>query len=149
MLEWPRAVEPVNLGSALMNQSIPLTAAVQHLLLSAEGRGAAPDHQLVKPAPKTAQECHEDQIGLSAGKTNDRIMTELKTGRYRHFKGNEYTVLGIVRHSESLEELVLYRQEYGDRGLWVRPAAMFLETVEFQGQIVPRFQYLRPEHDSN
>lgn len=76
-------------------------------------------------------------------------MTDLKTGRYRHFKGNEYTVLGIVRHSETLAELVPYRQEYGDRGLWVRPVAMFLETVEFQGQIVPRFQYLGPETEAS
>ncbi len=76
-------------------------------------------------------------------------MTDLKPGRYRHFKGNEYTVLGIVRHSETLAELVLYRQEYGDRGLWVRPVAMFLETVEFQGQIVPRFQYLGPETEAS
>ncbi len=57
-------------------------------------------------------------------------------GRYRHFKGNEYTVLGTARHSETLEELVVYRQEYGDRGLWVRPKEMFLETVNG----VPRFQ---------
>ena len=69
-------------------------------------------------------------------------MTELQPGRYRHYKGNEYTVLGIVRHSESLEELVLYRQEYGDHGLWVRPKGMFLETVEVQGEVVPRFRYL-------
>ncbi len=75
-------------------------------------------------------------------------MTDLRPGRYRHFKGNEYTVIGIVRHSESLEELVLYRQEYGDHGLWVRPVDMFLETVEVQGQIVPRFQYLGPETEA-
>lgn len=63
-------------------------------------------------------------------------------GRYRHYKGKEYTVVGIVRHSETLEELVLYRQEYGDRGLWVRPRAMFLELVTVSGQQQPRFQYL-------
>jgi hypothetical protein len=56
-------------------------------------------------------------------------MVAITPGRYRHYKGNEYTVLGIARHSETLEELVVYRQEYGDRGLWVRPAAMFAETV--------------------
>jgi hypothetical protein len=60
-------------------------------------------------------------------------------GRYRHSKGNEYTVLGVARHSETLEELVVYRQEYGDRGLWVRPAAMFAETVMVDGRAVPRF----------
>ena len=47
-------------------------------------------------------------------------MAEITPGRYRHYKGNEYTVLGVARHSETLEELVVYRQEYGDRGLWVR-----------------------------
>jgi hypothetical protein len=69
-------------------------------------------------------------------------MTDIAPGRYRHYKGNEYTVLGIARHSETLEELVVYRQEYGDRGLWVRPATMFAETVEIDGQTVPRFAFL-------
>ena len=67
-------------------------------------------------------------------------MTTIPPGRYRHYKGNEYTVLGVARHSETLEELVVYRQEYGERGLWVRPAAMFAETVEVEGKSVPRFQ---------
>jgi hypothetical protein len=69
-------------------------------------------------------------------------MAAVEPGRYRHYKGNEYTVLGIARHSETLEELVVYRQEYGDRGLWVRPATMFAETVEIDGQTVPRFAFL-------
>ena len=72
-------------------------------------------------------------------------MADITLGRYRHYKGNEYTVLGVARHSETLEELVVYRQEYGDRGLWVRPAAMFAETVEVNGQTVPRFAFLRRE----
>jgi hypothetical protein len=72
-------------------------------------------------------------------------MATLQPGRYRHFKGREYSVLGVARHSETQEELVVYRQEYGDRGLWVRPLAMFLETVEFEGRQVPRFQFLGPE----
>jgi hypothetical protein len=72
-------------------------------------------------------------------------MHEIKPGRYRHYKGNEYTVLGVARHSETLEALVVYRQEYGDRGLWVRPAAMFVETVEIGGTTTPRFQYLAPQ----
>jgi hypothetical protein len=71
-------------------------------------------------------------------------MNAIKPGRYRHYKGNEYTVLGIARHSETLEELVVYRQEYGDRGLWVRPAAMFAETVTVNGMSVPRFLYVAP-----
>jgi hypothetical protein len=67
-------------------------------------------------------------------------MALVRPGRYRHYKGNDYTVLGVARHSETLEELVVYRQEYGARGLWVRPAAMFTETVEIDGQHVPRFR---------
>jgi hypothetical protein len=67
-------------------------------------------------------------------------MAKIQPGRYRHYKGSEYTVLGVARHSETLEELVVYRQEYGERGLWVRPAAMFAETVEVDGKSVPRFQ---------
>ena len=69
----------------------------------------------------------------------------MKLGRYRHYKGNEYTVLGVARHSETEEELVVYRQEYGERGLWVRPQQMFLETVKVNGQSVARFQFLGPE----
>jgi hypothetical protein len=69
-------------------------------------------------------------------------MTAIRPGRYRHYKGNEYTVLGVARHSETLEKLVVYRQEYGDRGLWVRPAAMFAESVEVEGRVVPRFAFL-------
>ena len=63
-------------------------------------------------------------------------------GRYRHYKGNEYTVLGVARHSETLEELVVYRQEYGDHGLWVRPKQMFTEQVNVDGQMIPRFRRL-------
>lgn len=63
-------------------------------------------------------------------------------GRYRHYKGNDYTVLGTARHSETLEELVVYRPEYGDRGLWVRPRSMFTEMVSVEGAEVPRFRPL-------
>ena len=72
-------------------------------------------------------------------------MSEIRPGRYRHYKGNEYTVLGVARHSETLEELVVYRQEYGERYLWVRPAAMFAETVLVDGKTVPRFAALGDE----
>ncbi len=65
-------------------------------------------------------------------------------GRYRHYKGNEYTVLGVARHSETREELVVYRQEYGDHGLWLRPKQMFCEMVKSAGKEVPRFQYVGP-----
>ena len=63
-------------------------------------------------------------------------------GRYRHFKGNEYEVLGMARHSETEEEMVVYRALYGERGLWVRPAAMWNETVTREGKTLPRFTYI-------
>lgn len=60
-------------------------------------------------------------------------------GRYRHYKGLDYEVVGVVRHSETLEPLVLYRPLYADSGLWVRPHAMFFESVEVDGVVQPRF----------
>ena len=66
-------------------------------------------------------------------------MANVNPGRFRHYKGNLYEVLGIARHSETLDELVVYRALYGDFGLWVRPKAMFLETVNVEGRPVPRF----------
>lgn len=73
-------------------------------------------------------------------------MTEPVPGRYRHFKGGEYEVVGVARHSETDERLVVYRPLYNDSGLWVRPVAMFQATVEVNGQTVPRFAYLGPMH---
>lgn len=69
----------------------------------------------------------------------------LQPGRYRHYKGKDYIVLGVARHSETEEELAVYRTDYGDRSLWVRPLAMFKETVEINGQPRPRFQYVSSE----
>lgn len=66
-------------------------------------------------------------------------MSIIKPGRYRHFKGSEYEVIGTARHSETLEEMVVYRALYGEGGLWVRPAAMWSETVERDGYCGPRF----------
>lgn len=63
-------------------------------------------------------------------------------GRYRHYKGMEYDVVGTVRHSESLEPMTLYRALYGEHGLWVRPAAMFNERVVIDGIEQPRFRKL-------
>lgn len=65
--------------------------------------------------------------------------TEPKPGRYRHYKGNEYEVVGLARHSETLEPLVVYRALYGEYGLWVRPREMFLESVDVDGKRLPRF----------
>ena len=69
-------------------------------------------------------------------------MEPIKLGRYRHFKGKEYEVLGVARHSETEEELVVYRALYGDFGLWVRPARMWNETVERDGKTFRRFTYI-------
>lgn len=67
---------------------------------------------------------------------------EIKPGKYRHFKGNLYEVIGVARHSETQEEMVVYRALYGEYGLWVRPAAMWTETVDRDGCHGPRFQYI-------
>ncbi|MBR2639950.1 MAG: DUF1653 domain-containing protein [Oscillospiraceae bacterium] len=66
----------------------------------------------------------------------------IKPGRYRHFKGNEYEVIGTAKHSETLEEMVVYRAPYGEFGLWVRPAKMWEETVERDGKTYQRFTYI-------
>jgi hypothetical protein len=66
----------------------------------------------------------------------------LKIGRYRHYKGNEYEVIGVAKHSEDETELVVYRPLYGERSLWVRPIEMFTETLEIQGVDTPRFLYI-------
>ena len=69
-------------------------------------------------------------------------MEEIKIGRYRHFKGNEYEVIGTAKHSETLEEYVVYKALYGEGGLWVRPAEMWNETVERDGNTYKRFTYI-------
>jgi hypothetical protein len=69
-------------------------------------------------------------------------MSEIKLGKYRHFKGGEYEVIGIAHHSESMEDMVVYRALYGDGELWVRPAAMWQETVLRDGTEKPRFTYI-------
>lgn len=66
----------------------------------------------------------------------------LPTGRYRHHKGGQYEVLGVARHSETLEPMVVYRPLHGEAGLWVRPFAMFVEQVEVDGRPQPRFARL-------
>jgi len=66
----------------------------------------------------------------------------VKPGRYVHYKGNPYQVLFVARHSETMEELVIYQALYGARGMWVRPAKMFVEEVVVDGKRVPRFGYV-------
>ena len=67
---------------------------------------------------------------------------EIQKGIYRHYKGNEYEVLMVARHSETEEPMVVYRALYGDYGVWVRPYAMFMEKVEVAGEMVDRFTFL-------
>lgn len=67
-----------------------------------------------------------------------------RLGRYRHYKGGEYEVVGVARHSESLEPLVLYRPLCNGSGLWVRPYAMFFEDIEHEGRRQPRFAFVSP-----
>ncbi len=69
-------------------------------------------------------------------------MEEIKRGKYRHFKGNEYEVLGVAKHSETLEEYVVYKALYGECRLWVRPASMWNETVEKDGKTFKRFELI-------
>ena len=69
-------------------------------------------------------------------------MEEIRPGKYRHFKGGEYEVLYVAKHSETLEEMVVYRALYGERGVWVRPLRMWDETVEVDGKTVKRFEYV-------
>ena len=70
---------------------------------------------------------------------------ELKLGKYRHFKGNYYELIGIAKHSETLEPMVVYRAVYGEGGLWVRPASMWTEIVHKEHYHGPRFQYVSDE----
>ena len=67
---------------------------------------------------------------------------DIKLGKYRHFKGNEYEVIAIARHSETCEEMVVYKALYGDGGMWVRPANMWNEEVERDGKAFKRFTYI-------
>jgi hypothetical protein len=84
-------------------------------------------------------------IGDDRAHREERPMTELPPlpaaplGRYRHYKGGEYEVVGVARHSETLEPMVVYRPLYNDSGLWVRPYAMFVEQVDVAGALQPRF----------
>ena len=75
---------------------------------------------------------------------NGTMENTLQPGIYEHFKGNRYQVMDVVRHSETEEELVLYRALYGERGLWVRPIELFLSAKQLDGKQVPRFTYIAP-----
>ena len=81
-----------------------------------------------------------DIAGIEILPTYEEAMESIPPGKYRHYKGKEYEVIGIARHSETEEALVVYRALYGDRGLWVRPASMWNEEVEQGGKTVRRFE---------
>ncbi len=83
--------------------------------------------------------CVSDMPAADLGVDMDRLAETLKAGRYRHYKGNLYEVLGVARHSETEEYLVVYRCLYGDFSLWVRPLDMFLGKVVVEGREIPRF----------
>ena len=70
---------------------------------------------------------------------------QIKTGRYRHYKGPEYRVFAVARHSETEEWMVFYQALYGEYGLWVRPLELFTDSVEVDGESVPRFALIEPE----
>lgn len=72
-------------------------------------------------------------------------MEEIKLGVYKHYKGNEYRVLAIATHSETLEKMVVYQALYGEYGIWVRPISMWNEIVDVNGVETPRFKFLREE----
>ena len=85
-------------------------------------------------------DCSPARNGCARGMSDlPPLPSEPTPGLYRHYKGNDYRVLGLARHTETEEVLVVYQALYGERGLWVRPAAMFIETVGAGGQRVPRF----------
>ena len=72
-------------------------------------------------------------------------MKDIKLGVYKHYKGNEYRVLAIASHSETLEKMVVYQALYGEYGIWVRPISMWNEIVDVNGVKTPRFEFLREE----
>lgn len=82
---------------------------------------------------------HENEYTNAAISEKRLAVPEIAPGRYRHFKGGEYEVLSVAKHSETLQPMVVYRALYGEGDVWVRPASMWTETVEHEGKIVPRF----------
>ncbi len=108
---------------------------MQIFIMHLAGLAACRSGQLNSALGRTTL-CNRDS---SAMENELPALPSIPSGRYRHYKGGEYEVIGVVRHSESLEPHVLYRPLYGNSGSWVRPFTMFLETVEHQGKSQRRF----------
>jgi hypothetical protein len=85
--------------------------------------------------------------GRSSGSADLPPLPETPPGLYRHYKGGEYEVVGVARHSETLEPMVIYRPLYNESGLWIRPYSMFFEQVEVAGALQPRFSLVTPKSD--
>jgi hypothetical protein len=94
-----------------------------------------PSHKHIAASPQTIMTTHNN--GLAA-------LPDIAPGIYRHYKGMDYEVIAVARHSETMEAVVVYRALYGEFGLWVRPAAMFMETVQVDGQAQLRFTPVSP-----
>lgn len=131
-------VEPHDSCILVPTQDTPAkTLPVQEIMEPAKEEEIVPVEETTSiKEPLHVEEIIEDKPILPV------VNNKLPLGRYRHFKGKDYAVLYIAKHSEDLEDYVVYRQLYGDGGVWVRPLSMFLEEVEVEGERVPRFQYL-------
>ena len=105
------------------------------------GHTGPPLRRFNKTHRQIIKESHKDTANNVYSQQKGAVFM-IKPGRYRHFKGKEYQVLGTAKHSETLEEMVVYRQLYGEHGLWVRPASMWEETVERDGKTYQRFTYI-------
>jgi hypothetical protein len=88
-----------------------------------------------------------DHLIVGLAMTAPPPLPEIKPGRYRHYKGGEYEVVGVARHSETLEPMVVYRPLYNQTGLWVRPYAMFFEQIKLDGLSQPRFALIEVAGD--
>lgn len=98
----------------------------------------------VPPAPKAPKSSTATRPDGSGRSVSTGIPTDVPSGRYRHYKGGEYEVVDIAIHSETHEQMVVYRPLYGEGRLWVRPLAMFMETVTIDGTSMPRFAPIPP-----
>ena len=125
---------------------ILMDAMHEHTLYSVENQTVhvtiPPKQSLILVSMERDKHKERDMIDQCSVDTSMLRRTIPAPGRYRHFKGKEYEVISIAKHSETLEEYVVYRQLYGDQSIWVRPLSMFCETIEINGHEQPRFTYI-------